>query len=174
MAPIPVRISFDRANDYIEIAESESLRLTQGTYSQALWIKPTSFDDLYHGVIGYQAGPLAGDRYPFIYVRNDAIYAGFGTGGNTWKGVIADGVITINSWNHVAVTFDGSSMELLVNGAVVGTNGNFAGALADDAACSAEYRPHQQPFRRIGRRSPYVQPCVDACGSAIADRSGRS
>ncbi len=127
--PNPGSFKFDGANDYIDIAEDESLRLTEGRYSQAVWIKPTSYDDNYHGVIGYQVGSSIGTRYPFIYVRNDAIYAGFGTGGNTWKGVVADGVITINAWNHVAVTFDGDEMQLFVNGENVGTNDNFGGAL---------------------------------------------
>lgn len=118
---------FDGVNDYISVGTDESLRLVDGTYSQSLWLKSNSYDDGYHGIIGYQAGSLAGDRYPFIYVRNDAIYAGFGSGGNTWKGVIADGVISIGEWNHVAVTFDGDSMELFVNGESVATNNDFGG-----------------------------------------------
>ncbi len=125
----PGSFNFDGVNDQVVIGESESLRLTSGTYSQALWLKPTATDNTYRAVIGFQAGSLAGTRYPFIYVRNDAIYAGFGTGGNTWKGVIADGVVAINSWNHVAVTFDGSTMQLLVNGEVVATNDQLGGSL---------------------------------------------
>lgn len=121
--------SFNNGADYIDVGPNESLRLTEGTYSQAAWIKPTSTDDLYHGVIGYQAGNSVGTRYPFVYVRNDAIYAGFGTGGNTWKGVVADGVITIGTWNHVAVSFDGTTMQLFVNGEIVGTNSSFGGSL---------------------------------------------
>ncbi len=120
---------FDGVNDYIRIGADDSLRLSDGTYSQALWIKPTSYDDRYHGVIGYQVGNSVGTRYPFIYVRNDAIYAGFGTGGNSWKGIVADDVIDIGSWNHVAVTFDGDTMQLSVNGEVVGTNSNMGGSL---------------------------------------------
>ncbi|WP_197454166.1 DUF4347 domain-containing protein [Stieleria varia] len=124
----PGAYRFDGVNDYVEVAENESLRLTEGTYSQSAWIRPTSYDDGYHGVIGYQQGTSVGTRYPFIYVRNDAIYAGFGTGGNTWKGVVADNVITINAWNHVAVSFDGTTMQLFVNGEVVATNSNFGGS----------------------------------------------
>jgi glucose/arabinose dehydrogenase len=126
-SPNPGSFRFDGVNDYINVPVNESLRLTEGTYSQALWLRSTSTDDNYHGVIGYQAGTNVGTRYPFIYVRNDAIYAGFGTGGNTWKGVIADNVITINAWNHVAVSFDGTRMQLFVNGEVVATNNAFAG-----------------------------------------------
>ncbi len=125
----PGAFRFDGGSDYIDIAENESLRLTNGTYSQALWIKPTANDDLFHGVIGHQEGPLAGTRYPFVYVKGDAIYAGFGTGGNTWKGVVAEGVITTGDWNHVAVTFDGGTMQLFVGGNLVATNSNFAGSL---------------------------------------------
>ncbi len=124
----PGSYRFDGVNDFINVPENESLRLTEGTYSQSVWIKPTSYDNNYRGVIGYQLGTSVGTRYPFIYVRNDEITVGFGTGGNTWKGVVADKSITINAWNHVAVTFDGTTMTLYVNGEVVGTNSNFGGS----------------------------------------------
>ncbi len=119
---------FDGVNDFINVPANESLRLTEGTYSQSVWIKPTSYDNNYRGVIGYQLGTSVGTRYPFIYVRNDEITVGFGTGGNTWKGVVADRSITINAWNHVAVSFDGTTMTLYVNGEVVGANSNFGGS----------------------------------------------
>ena len=142
---------FDGVNDSIEIAESESLRLSNGTYTQSLWIKSTSTDDAYHGVMGYQEGALAGTRYPFIYVRNDAIYAGFGTGGNSWKGVIADDVIDIGQWNHVAVSFDGTTMELYVDGESVASNSNFGGSLPTTQIAPTPDRPCQQLLRRQPR-----------------------
>ncbi len=124
----PGAFSFDGVNDVIEIGENSSLRLTNGTYSQSLWIRPTSAANVFRGVLGYQVGTTAGERYPFVYTYGDDIYAGFGTGGNTWKGVIASNVLDISQWNHIAVTFDGSKMTLFVNGEQVGANSTFAGS----------------------------------------------
>ena len=125
----PGSFRFDGVNDAIEVAEAESLRLTGGRYSQALWLKPTDPSAVFRGVIGHQVGQLAGARYPFIYTYGDDIYAGFGTGGNRWKGVVAADVITVGTWNHVAVTFDGETMELHVNGERVAINDEFDGSL---------------------------------------------
>ncbi len=127
----PGSFSFDGNNDFINVGPDESLRLTEGTYTQTVWIKPTDTSNNYQGVIGYQAGGV-NSRYPFIYTRNDMIYAGFGAGA-TWKGVVADNALDIGQWNHVAVTFDGTTMVLMVDGEVVGTNNNFGGSLPTTA-----------------------------------------
>ncbi len=103
--------------------------MSSGRYTQALWVKPTSGADVYRGIIGFQPDRLAGGRYPFIYQKGTALYAGFGTGGDTWKGVIANNVLPIGQWSHVAVAFDGSEMELYVNGRSVAFNSSFAGSL---------------------------------------------
>ncbi len=129
----PGAIRFDGVNDYIDIATSESLRLTSGKYSQSVWIKPTSTDDKFHGILGYQEGSSVGTRYPFIYLRGNSIYAGFGTGSSTWQGVVAENVVTSNAWNHVGVSFDGTNMSVYVNGELVGTNSDFSGALPTTA-----------------------------------------
>ena len=125
----PGSFQFDGVNDVIQIGPDESLRLTEGRYSQALWIKPTSGANVFQSVIGYQVGALAGTRYPYVYTYGNDIYAGFGTGGNTVKGVVAVDAITVGAWNHIAVTFDGGTMNLFVNGELVQTNSNFGGSL---------------------------------------------
>ena len=119
---------FDGINDTIRIGPSESLRLTEGRFSQSVWINPTSGANVFRSVIGFQAGANVGTRYPYIYTFGNDIYAGFGIGGNAVNHAIAVDAITVGTWNHVASSFDGETLELYVNGELAATQ-NFAGAL---------------------------------------------
>ncbi|MEL7336544.1 MAG: carbohydrate-binding domain-containing protein, partial [Planctomycetota bacterium] len=112
-------IFFDGQNDYIQIGPDAALDVSEGTFSQSVWIKPTDNNNgTYQGVLGYQDGGTS-TRYPGIWVyQQDRIHTGFGDGSN-WNSFNSGSVLTVDQWNHVATTFDGTEYIIYVNGAQV-------------------------------------------------------
>lgn len=120
-------LSFDGVNDYVSIAPDPSLDLSGGTFTQSVWINPQATDNAYHGVLGYQPGGGAANRYPGIWIyQQNRIHAGFGDGTN-WNSFLTGEVLTPNQWNHVATTFDGTNYRAFVNGVEVFSTTDFAG-----------------------------------------------
>ncbi|MEM9567992.1 MAG: LamG-like jellyroll fold domain-containing protein, partial [Cyanobacteria bacterium P01_E01_bin.34] len=109
-------LSLDGTNDYVKIATSTSLDLsTTGTYTLESQLYSTATDNNFYGILGYASGALE-DRYPGMWIRNKTgIHFGFGDGVN-WYHHTVDNVLTEGAWNHVATTFDGTSLKLYVNG----------------------------------------------------------
>jgi hypothetical protein len=90
-------------------------------FTQEVWIYPTPSDDNIRGILGnYSDNDRR--RSPSIWVdRQTHIRAGFGDGQNfltfnTYRDENSPPVLTSNTWNHVAVTMDGTAYSLYVNG----------------------------------------------------------
>ena len=149
----PGSVSFDGINDFINIASDPSLDLSNGqgvgAFTQSVWIKPTSTTTGYQGVLGFQNGAVS-NRYPGIWVyQQDRIHAGFGDGSN-WNSFVTGSVLTTNTWNHVATTFDGTSYQAYVNGTLVFTTDDFSGQ-----------RPTSTSQVNIGRVDNYFTGGID-------------
>lgn len=86
-------------------------------FTQEVWIYPTNATVAYRGIIGYHPGTPA-LRPPSIYQYGQNVHWGFGDGTlNGWySGLTTSNPLTINRWNHIATTFDGTNYRLYVNG----------------------------------------------------------
>lgn len=108
-------VVFDGNNDYINLGTG----VAAGTrFTQECWIYHTITDNNFHGFLGTEPGSGgAKNRAPGIWIyQQDKIHAGFGDGTNWNSWVSNAGAVPANTWNHVAITFDGTNYKLYVNG----------------------------------------------------------
>jgi glucose/arabinose dehydrogenase len=109
-------ISFDGVNDLITIADSASLDLTSGMTLEA-WVYPTS-GSTWRTVILKEA---SGDLAYALYGNNTSSRAtGWVKNGNT-QSTSTTSALALNTWTHLAVTYDGAMLRLYRNGVQEGT-----------------------------------------------------
>lgn len=104
-------LDFDGSNDYVAITNGVVLG---NTFTQEMWIYPTNGSEVYRGILGKQSPNGSVHRPPCIFQFGRKIHYGFGNG--TWYSELTQEILTINAWNHLAVTFDGTTYRVYVNG----------------------------------------------------------
>jgi hypothetical protein len=132
-------LSFNGTNNFVLVNNSASLNLTTGMTVSA-WVFPTANQSGWRTIVQRQV-----DAY-FLHASSDAGALRPGTGG-TFQGIgkviTAPSAIPVNTWTHLAVTYDGTNLRLFVNAAQVGiTPGN------------GSIETNTNPLR-IGGNSPY-------------------
>jgi hypothetical protein len=109
-------LRFDSSGDWVTIADHASLDLTTGMTLEA-WVNPTGFGE-WRTVVFKENVPY------FVY----GLYgnpSGVGhtevvVGGNLTP-VAGGAALPLNTWTHLAATYDGSTLRLYRNGALVAT-----------------------------------------------------
>lgn len=110
-------LDFDGSNDYVQISNGVVLG---NTFTQEMWIYPTDATVVFRGILGYHSSDVT--RPPCIYQYGKNIHFGFANG-TAWNSDITNSdVLTINAWNHIAVSFDGTTYLVYANGLLVYTS----------------------------------------------------
>lgn len=103
---------FDGTGDYLSISSSPVMNFGTGSFTVAAWIYPTT---------------IASDWFLISATGTGGMFVGYATGvgfgwgrtGTAWD--YRPGTITANTWQYVAVTRNGTSMYVFINGVQAGT-----------------------------------------------------
>lgn len=119
-------LTFDGVNDTVTVPDSASLDLaTAGTLTA--WVRPTTLGAWRQAILKERAGGLTYALYATGQTGNRPNGTASIGGGD--RGVDAPAGLTANTWAHLALTYDGATMRLYVNGAQVATRAQ-TGAMA--------------------------------------------
>ncbi|MFN8440562.1 MAG: LamG-like jellyroll fold domain-containing protein, partial [Caldilineaceae bacterium] len=116
-------LRFDGVDDRIDVAANSQLNLASGNFTQLFWLYPIS-DTVTHVVVGGGSGAA---RYPTVeQIDGNRLRYSFGDGTQLLSGSTG-ALLTPNTWNFVAVTFDKTNYRIYLNGDLVHSDPTFAG-----------------------------------------------
>ncbi len=109
--------SFNGADSWITIADAPSLDLSTGMTLEA-WVYPTSLSGWRTVILKEIPGGLAYGLYAHDNAPNPASYVHL-TGATLGDGLAGPTQLPLNTWTHLAATYDGSTQRLYVDGVQV-------------------------------------------------------
>lgn len=110
-------LEFDGTDDYVQVGAPTSLQVTTGL-TMAAWICPTGLGGTGGG------GPIIINKegeYEVARFNDGIIYWAIATANPGWTWISTGFTAPLNTWSHIAVTYDGSSIKTYANGTLIHT-----------------------------------------------------
>ncbi len=113
-------LEFDGSDDYVDCGFDVSLDITDNTVSIEAWLFPTDFKDAHwkNTIVAndyWDINNSAGYVFRYGGPNGDLDFTFSNIGGN-WVSVTANSVLLLNTWQHVAVIYNGTTAKLYVDG----------------------------------------------------------
>lgn len=108
----------DGVDDYVTIPSSPDLNPTSTTTLEA-WIKPEIVDDFQRGIAGTWDDISGDDRTYMLWIARKPEFL-LAHSGNDYSRVTAPNPLQAGVWQHIAGTFDGTTIRLYIDGILVG------------------------------------------------------
>ncbi len=113
-------LSFDGVNDWVTVSDTVALDLTTGMTLEA-WVQPSSLGGWRNVIIKERANGETYNLYAHTDSNTPAVFIVNASAPGTPLGAMGTSAIQINSWTHVAATYDGTTLRIYVNGVLIGT-----------------------------------------------------
>ncbi|MDC0215353.1 T9SS type A sorting domain-containing protein [Candidatus Marinimicrobia bacterium] len=122
-------MSFDGANDYINVGNATALKIA-GDVSVSAWVRIDDFDNTHATVFSMH------DSFNGYSIRKESTEnkLSFIVGDGTDRVRVTTGTLSTNTWYHIVGVNDGTDSKIYVNGALVNT-----AAQSNPAASSGEF-----------------------------------
>jgi hypothetical protein len=120
-------LNFDGINDYVNCGNNAVLDITGTAITLEAWVYPTSFQpNIWQGNV-INKGDISQTGYMLRVGGSGQVNFNFGSFG-AWNELNSPtGVLTLNTWQHIAATYDGTSSRIYVNGVEVAITNYSAG-----------------------------------------------
>ena len=109
-------LSFDGTNDYVSVPDANILDFGASLTLEA-WVKPASFNS-YNIIIDKRTNTDATANYGLTLTNGKPMFY-FWTNSSDSRFHTAPSAISLNTWSHIAATYDGAKVKLYVNGVLV-------------------------------------------------------
>jgi hypothetical protein len=110
-------LAFNGTSSWVTVADAAALDLTTGMTLEA-WVNPTSLSGWRTALLKEAGGGLSYALYANDNTPNPAVT--IQTGG-TDRSAVGTSPLPLNTWTHLASTYDGAQLRLYVNGVQVGS-----------------------------------------------------
>ena len=109
-------LSFDGVDDYVDVSNG-AYGLNTSEFTYEVWVYPTheATDNTRRFIFGCDEALPNEQRPPVLAVYGENLYTGFGDDTDYYE-FDAAGVITLNAWNHIAITLNEFRHYIFVNG----------------------------------------------------------